>query len=368
MWAHRFAALLSLVAAKPSALELRPVPTSYNALVAGATGSSFGEVAKVVEVETPELAADEVLVQVCYAGVNGGCETFRARGDHMFAGNKEAADFALGAEGVGLVAAVGADVRDVAVGDSVCFVNAAFAEYSTSKASMLWRIPAATPEYVGLRISALTACAMLEETGKIKAGDTVLVTAAAGGAGHYAVQIAKQNGATVVGTCSSEQKARVLKDLGCDFVVNYKERECAEAFAEICPEGFDVVLEGVGGKMLQASLGALGPKGKLLQIGYISEYPHNPEAAAETAAHGLDTSNLFWKKETIERGEQTIIGNAWPDFSAIVGCKDRVLSLFHDGELRSLVDERPFEGLDAVPAAIDHMLSGTTVGKVVVKI
>ncbi|KAH8065705.1 prostaglandin reductase [Aureococcus anophagefferens] len=242
MWAHRFAALLSLVAAKPSALELRPVPTSYNALVAGATGSSFGEVAKVVNVETPELAADEVLVQVCYAGVNGGCETFRrARGDHMFAGNKEAADFALGAEGVGLVAAVGADVRDVAVGDSVCFVNAAFAEYSTSKASMLWRIPR---------------------------GDA---------------------------------------------------------------------------------------RGKLLQIGYISEYPHNPEAAAETAAHGLDTSNLFWKKETIARGDQTIIGNAWPDFSAIVGCKDRVLSLFHDGELRSLVDERPFEGLDAVPAAIDHI-------------
>ena len=100
---------------------------------------------------------------------------------------------------------------------------------------------------------------------------------------------------------------------------SYKERECAEAFAEICPEGFDVVLEGVGGKMLQASLGALGPKGKLLQIGYISEYPHNPEAAAETAAHGLDTSNLFWKKETIARGDQTIIGNAWPDFSAIVG-------------------------------------------------
>jgi len=369
----RIVAALGVVvcAAKPST-GLRPVlPAKYNALVAGSTGSSFSEVAKVISVDMPTLQPDEALIEVRYAGVNGGCETFRARGDHLFAQNKDIVDFALGAEGVGVVAAVGGDVRDVAVGDSVCFVNAAFAEYSTAKASTLWKIPEASPEYVGLRISALTSCAMLEETGNLQAGETVLVTAAAGGAGHFAVQLAKLRGAVVVGTCSSEKKAAVLRALGCDHVVNYKELQgctLAEAFRKVCPQGFDVVLEGVGGAMLKASLEALGPKGRLLQIGYISEYPHNGGAEQEAAQHDLEAGDLFWKRKTVQRGEQVIIGNAWPDFSKVATSKGRVLSLFRDGQLRSIVDEVPFDGLASVSTALDHMLSGNTVGKVVVKI
>ena len=357
----------SVVATKPA--TVRPVPTSYKALVAGAAGESFRDVAKVAVVDTPALAADEVLVEVRYAGINGGCETFRARGEHAFAGNRGEADFALGAEGVGVVAARGAEVTNVEVGDAVCFVNAAFAEYATSKASLCWKIPAAAPEYVGLRISALTSCAMLEKTGKVKQGERVLVTAAAGGAGHFAVQIAKAAGAFVVGTCSSERKAAALRELGCDAVVNYKQEDCAAAFKRICPDGFDVVLEGVGGRMLAAALEALAPDGRLLQIGYISEYPHNDRAGDEAAAHDLATPNLFWNKETVRRGDQVIYGNAWPsDFSEVAPCKERVLGLFESGQLTSLVDETPFEGLESVPAAVEHMLSGTTIGKVVVKI
>ena len=70
----------SVVATKPA--TVRPVPTSYRALVAGAAGESFRDVAKVAVVDMPALAADEVLVEVRYAGINGGCETFRARGEH----------------------------------------------------------------------------------------------------------------------------------------------------------------------------------------------------------------------------------------------------------------------------------------------
>ena len=210
----------SVVATKPA--TVRPVPTSYRALVAGAAGESFRDVAKVALVDMPALAADEVLVEVRYAGINGGCETFRARGEHAFAGNRDEADFALGAEGVGVVAARGAEVTNVEVGDAVCFVNAAFAEYTTSKASLCWKIPAAAPEYVGLRISALTSCAMLEKTGKVKRGERVLITAAAGGAGHFAVQFAKLAGCTVIGTTSSPAKAAALCKLGCDYIINHR--------------------------------------------------------------------------------------------------------------------------------------------------
>ena len=240
---------------------------------------------------------------------------------------------------------------------------------------MLWKIPAALPEYVGLRISGLTACAMLEQTGKLKAGETVMITAAAGGAGHFAVQFAKLAGCTVIGTCGSPVKAKALKALGCDHVINYKTHSVKEELTRILHAdgkkgGLDAVLEGVGGELLQTALDFLAPEGRLLQIGYISEYPHNPDATAEISKNELDAADIFWNRKTVKRGKQTIYGNAWPtDFSKIAGCQDRVLGLFADGKLQSLVDKsKTFEGLESVSAAIAHMLSGTTIGKVVVKL
>lgn len=345
------------------------IPDKFRALVAKSTGNSFSEVATVIEFETPELGADEALIRVDYAGINGGCETFRARGEHAFRENQDAANFRLGAEGVGHVVALGKDVTDVSVGDAVCFVGSAFSEYTTSKASMLWVIPESKPEYVGLRISALTTCAMLEQTGRIQKGEKVLITAAAGGAGHFAVQFAKLSGCEVIGTCGSEEKARVLKELGCDHIINYENQDVKSRLNRIAPEGLDVVLEGVGGNMLKIALDCLGPEGRLLQIGYISEYPHNPNGK-EDSIPDIDVAELFWKSQTIQRGKQTIYGNAWPkDYSLIAGCKNRVLDLFAEKQLESIVDNAPvFVGLESITDAINHMLSGKTIGKVVVKI
>ena len=246
------------------------LPTTYKALLAAKTGDSFADVARVRELPMPTtLAPGEALVRVVYAGVNGGCETFRARGDFAFASNREAASesgFALGAEGVGVVVAVAEEgVTEIAVGDAVCFVGSAFAEYSKGAAAMMWRVPDASAEYAALRISALTACAMIEQTGRVRAGETCLVTAAAGGAGHFAVQFAKMAGATVIGTCSSEAKAEALRALGCDHVINYREEDVGEVLRALCPGGCDVVFEGVGGAMLQTALDHLAEDGRLLQ-------------------------------------------------------------------------------------------------------
>jgi len=349
------------------------LPKNYRALVADATGESFSQVAKVRTLPIPTaIGEDEVLIEVKYAGVNGGCETFRARGDYLFEGNAKATatePFSLGAEGVGIVAAVGSEVSDVVVGDAVCFVGSAFAEYSKCKAAFLWKVPEASPEHVGLRISGLTACAMLEQTGKLQRGETVLITAAAGGAGHFAVQFAKLAGCVVIGTCGSPQKAEVLESLGCDHVINYKRQDVETELKRLAPNGLDAVFEGVGGSMLQTALDNLAPEGRLLQVGYISEYPHNPESETESAKNELNAAELFWKSQTIKRGKQTIYGNAWPKDGSAFGCKDRVLSLHADGKIRSIVDDtNEFIGLDSVTSAIDHMLSGQTVGKVVVKI
>mmetsp|Transcript_30713 Transcript_30713/g.45458 ORF Transcript_30713/g.45458 Transcript_30713/m.45458 type:complete len:379 (+) Transcript_30713:58-1194(+) len=352
---------------------LKPVPTISKALVAGATGSSFSEVAQIRDVPTPVVGEGEALIQVVYAGVNGGCETFRARGEFAFTGNKQTDEkgFGLGAEGVGIVAATGKGVANVKVGDAVCFVGSAFAEYSKVNAETLWVIPEALPEYVGLRISALTSCAMLEQTGKLKAGETVLITAAAGGAGHFAVQFAKLAGCTVIGTCSSPAKEAVLRELGCDHIINYRTQDVLTELKRIAPDGLDAVFEGVGGAMLQMALDALSPEGRLLQVGYISEYPHNPDAAKESALNELTASSLFWNSETVQRGKQTIYGNAWPrdNFAGMKKSSERVRELYAQGKLTSLVDTTAeFSGLDSVASSIEHMLSGKTIGKVVVKI
>lgn len=346
------------------------IPKTYKALVAESSGDSFSSVARIKTLDIPIVQKDEALIRVSYAGVNGGCETFRARGEHAFRNNALAKDFGLGAEGVGTVVAVGADVSNIKVGDAVCFVGSAFAQYSKCKAATLWTIPEASPEYVGLRISGLTACAMLEQTGKIQKGETVLVTAAAGGAGHFAVQFAKLAGCKVIGTCGSDEKRKVLESLGCDHVINYRTDDIAKELRRISPNGMDVILEGVGGKMLKIALDCLSPNGRLLQVGYISEYPHNPDASKESAMHELDSSDLFWNSRTIRRGNQIIYGNAWPkDYSSIAGCKDRILSLFAQNKLKSIIDRsNEFSGLESVSDAIEFMLSGNAIGKVVVKI
>lgn len=345
------------------------VPKSFRALVAKSSGSSFSDVATVIEIETPELEKNEALIRVEYAGVNGGCETFRARAAYEFAANKDKTNFRLGAEGVGRVVAVGSEVDNVAVGDAVCFIGSAFSEYSTCKASMCWVIPDATEEYVGLRISALTPFLMLEHSGNIQRGEKVLITAAAGGAGHFAVQCAKLAGCEVIATCGSDEKAQVLKRLGCDHIINYKSQNVKKELNRIAPDGVDVVLEGVGGNMLKDALECLGPEGRLLQIGYISEYPHSDESN-ENVHTDFDVADLFWKKQTIHRGKQIIYGNPWPkDFSVYPECKNRIIDLFTKKKLESIVDKSgSFVGLESVNDAINHMLSGNTIGKVVVKI
>lgn len=159
-----------------------------------------------------------------YAGINGGCETFRVRGEGAFAANKAKGEYALGAEGAGVVAAVGPGVQGLAVGQAVaCNGAAAFAEYGLTQAHMVTPVQQASPEAVALTLSAVTAAASLEHTAKVQPGEVVVVTAAAGGTGHFAVQLAQLAGARVVAVAGSETKKQKLQALGLERVINYKE-------------------------------------------------------------------------------------------------------------------------------------------------
>jgi NADPH:quinone reductase-like Zn-dependent oxidoreductase len=120
-----------------------------------------------------------------------------------------------------VVTAVGPGVASLAVGQAVTFVGGAFSEYVTAKAAMCWPVPAPTPEAVACAISGSVANAALRGVAGMRAGERVLVTAAAGGTGHFAVQLAALAGCHVVATCGGERKAARLRAAGAHRVIDH---------------------------------------------------------------------------------------------------------------------------------------------------
>ena len=338
------------------------LPATFKTLWGSKVGASFRDVAVVKEVPLRGPREGEVLVQVAYAGVNGGCETFRSRGEHWFADNREKpAGFALGAEGVGLVAAVCPGVDGLAVGDAVSFVGGAFAEYVIAAAARCSRIRSATPEAAAARISGSTAMGAVLSMGEAKKDQVVLVTAGAGAAGSFAVQIAKHLGCKVVATCGSAAKAQLLCSLGCDTIINYRTRDLDAALSKAYPQGVDLVVEHVGGDMFRTALRHLKDDGRLILVGYISEYPHANAygASGHTAVHdatttqAFDLADIFWNQRVVEVAgtHKTIYGKLYPSMEAAGAARVQLQQLLDEGNIKALVDARQFVGVGRLPAA-----------------
>ena len=329
------------------------------------------------------LQEGEVLIKVAYAGVNGGCETFRCRGEHAFKGNltATAAGFNLGAEGAGTIVRMGsAGITNLSVGDHVTFIGGAFSEYVVAKAVLCWPVAEPSPAAVALTISATVANAALTYVGKMQRGETVLVTAAGGATGSFAVQLAKLCGCRVVATCGSEKKASRLEALGLERVINHSKEDVAHVLKSEYSGKIDIAYEGVGGSLQAAAWSALRrPGGRLLAVGYISEYPHvSDEVRAQQEVEqqkivGLPPSaNLFWGGQVVEASDGRVAhGKVWPDQrSDTVVAKRAVFDLYATGKLQAWVDGSDgdsFVGVEAVADAVDYMLTGQAVGKVVVK-
>jgi len=330
----------------------------------------------------------EVLVRFHWAGVNGGCETFRARREHAFATSSPDDVVLLGAEGAGEVVAVGPGAR-LQVGDAVA-VNgaAAFAEYAIAAERMCTRVPDVCPEAAVLAVSGMTAAVALQGTAQIQPGEVVVVTAAAGGTGHIAVQLALRSGCRVVAVCGGERKAAALSALGAHLVIDHTQQDVGAALRAAFPGGVGVVYEGVGGALADTLVRHLAPGGRLLQVGYIAGYPHaqgypaphHPAAATSggqvqelygTRLTIPTCAELFWEGRVVELpGSRRIIGQVWPkDAKAILRCRRLLYEMHAKGELQVWVDRtHTFSGLESAADALDYMLQGSHVGKVVVQI
>ncbi|KAL9417892.1 hypothetical protein AB3S75_040815 [Citrus x aurantiifolia] len=336
------------------------LPESFEKLVVHTLNHNFRDAT--IKVRAPlrlPIKPNHVLVKIIYAGVNASDVNFSS-GRYFSDGNDIGSrlPFDAGFEAVGLIAAVGDSVNNVKVGTPAAIMTfGSYAEFTMVPSKHILPVARPDPEVVAMLTSGLTASIALEQAGPAS-GKKVLVTAAAGGTGQFAVQLAKLAGNTVVATCGGEHKAQLLKELGVDRVINYKAEDIKTVFKEEFPKGFDIIYESVGGDMFNLCLKALAVYGRLIVIGMISQYQ---------GEHGWQPSNYPGLCEKILAKSQTVAGFFLVQHSHLWQQHlNKLFQLFSAGKLKVSLDPRRFVGLDAVADAVEYLHSGKSVGKVVV--
>ncbi len=178
----------------------------------------------------------------------------------------------LGSEGAGVVTAVGPGVTEVKVGDRVAYAGpvGAYAEERLVAAHRLVPLPPGVdePTAAAAMLKGMTARYLLRKTHRVEAGETILLHSAAGGVGLLAVQWAKALGATVIGTVSTEAKADLASEAGCDHVVVTSREDFVARVDEITGgAGVRVVYDSVGKETFEGSLDCLAPLGLMVSYG-----------------------------------------------------------------------------------------------------
>src|SRR2546426_2534227 len=235
------------------------------------------DVLRYEDVPDPERPDGCVLIDVEAISIEGGDLLARA-------GSPPASvPHVVGYLAAGTVVEVGAGVEARAVGDRVVTLNAAGSHASkrVTPAMSTWPIPtgldAARAACVPVAFGTAQEC--LFTAGNLEAGQTALIHAGAGGVGMAAIQLAKQAGATVISTASSDEKLERLKELGLDHGINYAVESFVERTRELTDgRGVDVILDSVGGRNLVDSVGALAYGGTLISVGVASRAGSNVEA------------------------------------------------------------------------------------------
>ena len=256
--------------------------------------TEFGGVEKLrhEDVPVPEPKAGEARVQVHAAGVNFIDVYFRTG---LYPAEPPVI---LGMEGAGVVEAVGSDVTTVKPGDRVAWAMArgSYAERQCVPAHLLVK----TPDALDLDLAAasmlqgMTAHYLTHSTYPLRAGETALVHAAAGGTGQWIVAVAKLRGARVIGVVSTPEKADLARGVGCDEVILTSEEIAPEVKRLTEGRGVDVVYDSVGKATWEASLNSLKPRGMMVTFGNASG-PVDPVAPLVLSQKG----SIFLTRPTL---------------------------------------------------------------------
>src|SRR5947199_1405506 len=224
------------------------------------------EVLELVDLPVPQPKPNEAVVKLAASGVNFIDVNLR-EGRY-----KAPLPFVAGQEGAGVITSVGADVRTAQVGDRVAWsgILGSYAEYVTGAADALVPVPDRVNDQsaAAALLQGMTAHYLCYDTYKLKAGETALVHAAAGGVGLLLVQMAHILGARVIGTVSTEEKAQLAREAGADEIILYTQTDFETETQRITGgKGVDVVYDSVGKTTFEKGLNVLRPRGMMVLFG-----------------------------------------------------------------------------------------------------
>jgi len=219
-------------------------------------------------------------------------------------------------------------------------------------------LPAGVPPTTALGVlgaTGMTAYFGMTDVGRVKEGDVVVVSGAAGATGSVAGQIAKVKGAAkVVGIAGGPEKCNWIRQgLGFDDAIDYKSEDVSARLREACPQGIDLYFDNVGGEILNACLARLAMRGRIVLCGAISGYN-------EGHAGPSNYTNLIVKRG---RMEGFIILDYLDRFPA---AQAEMAGFLASGAVKSA--EHIVEGLEHAPDALNLLFTGGNVGKVIVRV
>ena len=211
--------------------------------------------------------------------------------------------------------------------------------------------------YLGaLGMPGMTAYFGIINEGKIKSGDIVLVSAAAGAVGSLVGQIAKIKGCKVIGIAGGNEKCKYVKDqLGFDEVIDYKNDNIYSALKKYCPEGIDVYFDNVGGEILDAALAKLRMNARIVICGAISQY--NNTSRTKGPSNYL---SLLVNRATMSG---MVVFDYKNDYPMAI---NQISEWFSEGKLKS--NESIFEGIDNFYETFLKLFNGNKRGKLILKI
>ena len=304
------------------------------------------EVLVLDDVPRPEPGPGQIRVRVAHAGVNF-VDTYLRTGAY----DPGELPATAGKEGAGRVDCAGPGVAGVSSGDRVAFfdANGSYADWVLLPAARAIPLPPGIDDLqaAALPLQGMTARYLIHEIRPLTPGNTVLIHAAAGGVGHLAVQMAGRAGAVVFATCSTEEKAARVRELGADHVIRYDQVDFADRVLELTGgRGVDVAIDGVGRATFVDSIRATRIRGHVIFFGQASGAPDPIQPRRLLGSRTLTTASLFDYARTRE------------DLMALAG---PVMAAAADGTLRAWID-RVFPLEDAVLA--HQLLEGRrTMGK-----
>jgi len=296
----------------------------------------------------------EVRIRNYFAGVNGLFDQMAMQGRIGYM--SLSAPFDLGVEAVGVIEEVGEGVS-LQVGDTVATTGfgGAYRHRQITLAANVYSIPQAIPEYLAIVPTGISALVALEQVAELKKGETVVISAAAGGLGHIWVQLACNLGCRVIGIAGSDEKCAFVESLGAERCINYKKDNVQQVLSTLYKDMINVAVDTVGGPIFDAMVENIAPLGRVVVSGYASEIIEG----AQPLMHSRIYDKLYWKGASVRGFMNALLAKYHKDAA------ERLFIMMAEGKLKVAIDQTTFKGLEALPVAAEHMTKGRNIGKTV---